>query len=273
MSLVILDDQSSSLKYTGIWTGGGTTSHYDHTASASRAAGASMAYSFTGTTIAVVGSYDANTSCTGTFALDSNVTTFSSPVLSAPLNHQTIWSSALLSDAEHTLTYTLASCTSSSAGYVWFDYILYTASASNASTDGVVYFIDDSDSRIAYSGNWTAETSNDGDFQLTSHGGKQGCSFQLEFEGMVFIQSALLFSHSFRNCRLLVFFRRRLHPSRIFCSLPKQYFLQPALVSVRRPSKRQTHSCRLVPTSRIGLVLSGLIICCCNPIPRQTIPR
>ncbi|KAF7373369.1 hypothetical protein MSAN_00546500 [Mycena sanguinolenta] len=186
MNLVILDDQSSQITYTGLWTGGGGQLNYDHTASASRAAGATMTFSFSGTSIFVVGSYDPNTSCTGSFALDANVTTFSSPSLSTSQDHQTIFASAVLPDGPHTLTYTLASCSSSSSnaapGNVWFDYILYSPSA-NASTNGFIYFIDDNDSRIDYSGNWTAETNNDEDFGLSSHGGPAGSSFQLDFEG------------------------------------------------------------------------------------------
>ncbi|KAJ7938142.1 hypothetical protein B0H13DRAFT_1133946 [Mycena leptocephala] len=186
MNLVIVDDQSSQIKYTGLWTNGASSRSYSHTASASRVVGATMTFPFSGTSVSVVGSYDANTTCTGSFAIDSNVTTFSSPTLSAPLDHQSIWTSAPLPDANHTLTYTLSSCTSSSSndtpGNVWFDYILYTPS-SNASTNGFIYFVDDSDSSIDYSGNWTVETNNDENFGHTGHGGTQGCSFQLDFEG------------------------------------------------------------------------------------------
>ncbi|KAJ7147338.1 hypothetical protein C8R46DRAFT_547485 [Mycena filopes] len=184
MTSVIVDDQSSQIKYTGAWTGGGTNDHYDHTATASRAGGATMTFPFSGTSVSVVGSFDASTSCTGTFSIDGDVTTFISPVASTALNHQEIWSSPTLPDGSHTLTYRVVSCSSSSstAGYVWFDYILYTPSPS-ASKNGVVYFVDDADSSIVYSGNWTVETGQEQDFALTSHGGKQGCSFQLDFEG------------------------------------------------------------------------------------------
>ncbi|KAJ7686607.1 hypothetical protein B0H14DRAFT_905370 [Mycena olivaceomarginata] len=148
--------------------------------------GATMTFAFSGTSVSVVGSFDSSTSCTGSFALDSNVTTFSSPDLSAPRNHQTLFASALLPDAPHTLTYTLSSCASSAPntapGYVWFDYLLYAPSA-NASTNGFVYFLDDNDARIEYSGNWTVENETDGDFGLSSHGGAEGSSLQLDFEG------------------------------------------------------------------------------------------
>ncbi|KAJ7682922.1 hypothetical protein B0H17DRAFT_1205528 [Mycena rosella] len=183
-NLVIVDDQSSQIKYTGLWTGLTSPNYYDHTASSSRVAGTTMTFPFSGTSVSVAGSFDAETSCTGSFSLDANITNFVSPVLPTPLNHQSIWTSVPLIDGPHTLTYTLASCSSSgdAAGYVWFDYILYTPSA-NASTNGLVYFVDDNDPQIIYSGDWTAETGNDEDFGLTSHGGKAGCSFQLQFEG------------------------------------------------------------------------------------------
>ncbi|KAJ7777508.1 hypothetical protein DFH07DRAFT_951152 [Mycena maculata] len=185
-NLVILDDQSAQIKYTELWTGGGADNYYDHTASSSHDSGATMTFAFSGTFASVVGSFDANTTCSGSFTLDANTTTFVSPGdLHAPLYHQTIWSSAPLPDGPHTLTYTFSSCSSSSSnvpGYVWFDYILYTPS-SNASTTGLLYFLDDNDSRINYSGNWTVETNNDEDFGLGSHGGHPGSSFQLQFEG------------------------------------------------------------------------------------------
>lgn len=204
MNSVIVDDQSLQITYTGAWTGGGSSNNYDHTTTASRAAGATMTFPFSGeyvpwyssvpanllqkgTSVSVIGSYDADTSCTGTFSIDENVTQFASPVAPTALNHQSIWSSAPLPDGSHTLTYRVASCTSSgnsTPGYVWLDYILYTPSPS-ASKNGLVYFVDDSDSSITYSGNWTVETKKDTDFALTSHGGKQGCSFQLDFEGAV----------------------------------------------------------------------------------------
>ncbi|KAJ7041204.1 hypothetical protein C8F04DRAFT_172001 [Mycena alexandri] len=186
MNSVIVDDQSLQITYTGAWTGGGSSNNYDHTTTASRAAGATMTFPFSGTSVSVVATYDADTSCTGTFSIDGNVTTVTSPVASTTLNHQSIWSSALLPDGSHTLTYRVASCTSTSStpGYVWLDYILYTPSP-NASKNGLVYFVDDSDSSITYSGNWTVETGKDEDFALTSHGSKQGCSFQLDFEGTI----------------------------------------------------------------------------------------
>jgi hypothetical protein len=137
-----------------------------------------------GTAVSVVGSVDPSTSCTGSFTLDANATafTFASPALSAARTHQTLFAAALLPDAPHTLTYTLAACAPAAPGYVWFDYLLY-APAANASTNGVVYFVDDTDARIAYSGNWTVEDDSDGDFGRSSRGGAEGAALQLDFEG------------------------------------------------------------------------------------------
>ncbi|KAF7297147.1 hypothetical protein MIND_00947700 [Mycena indigotica] len=166
MSLVIVDDQSSLLHYSG----------------GSWEAGASYVFRFNGTSTSLHGGYDAGTSCSGLFTIDANATTFTSPNLTTVLNQQVLWSSGTLADTEHILNYTVTSCAPSSTGHVWFDYLLYSPSI-NASTDDLLFFIDDTDPRLTYTGNWTAQTGNDGDFQLTSHGGSQGASFRFEFEG------------------------------------------------------------------------------------------
>ncbi|KAJ7619542.1 hypothetical protein FB45DRAFT_161065 [Roridomyces roridus] len=183
-SLVIVDDHSSQIAYTGSWTSGGAQNNYDRTASGSRTPGANMTFTFSGTSASIVGSLDANTSCSASFSLDANSTAFTSLTLPTFVNHQTFWTSAPLPDGPHTLTYSLSSCSSSNVtGSLWLDYILYAPSP-NASTDSLVYFLDDTDPRIAYSGSWTAETGSDGDFQSTTHGGQPGSSFQLVFEGI-----------------------------------------------------------------------------------------
>ncbi|KAJ7279032.1 hypothetical protein C8J57DRAFT_152675 [Mycena rebaudengoi] len=181
-NFAIVDDQSSKITYTGLWTGGGTGDHYDNTATSSRVAGASMTFEFSGTFISVLGSFDADSSCSASFSVDANATSFVSPLLTTPLNHQSLWDSGPLPDAAHTLTYTIAKCDSSNSGYVWIDYLLYIPST-NASTNGLVYFVDDTDSRIQYAGDWKVETNATTDFGLSIHGGKQGSSFQYEFFG------------------------------------------------------------------------------------------
>jgi hypothetical protein len=138
--------------------------------------------SFAGTFISVLGSFDADSSCSASFSVDANATSFVSPLLTTPLNHQSLWDSGPLPDAAHTLTYTIAKCDSSNSGYVWIDYLLYIPST-NASTNGLVYFVDDTDSRIQYAGDWKVETNATTDFGLSIHGGKQGSSFQYEFFG------------------------------------------------------------------------------------------
>ncbi|KAF7307672.1 hypothetical protein MKEN_01127200 [Mycena kentingensis (nom. inval.)] len=185
MALVILDDQDNRLQYSGQWIASPPASssrYYFHTSSGSRANNATLTFTFSGTSAKLVGGYDANTSCSGTFVLDSASTAFTSPNTTTPPNQQVIWSAASLQDAEHTLTFTLASCSVGSTAAFWLDYVLYAPSV-NASTSDVLYFIDDADQRLAYTGNWTSQTGNDGDFELTSHVGYGGASFRLDFEG------------------------------------------------------------------------------------------
>ncbi|KAJ6542675.1 hypothetical protein B0H19DRAFT_305684 [Mycena capillaripes] len=270
MNLVIVDDQSSQITYTGLWTNGGTSNHYDHTAASSRVVGATMTFPFSGTSVSVVGSLDAGTSCTGSFSLDANVTTFASSNLPAPRNHQTIWTSASLPDAPHTLTYTLSSCSSSSnnaAGNVWFDYILYTPS-SNASTNGFVYFVDDSDLSIAYSGNWTVETNTDEDFQLTSHGGTQGASFQLEFEGTYVSVHGRIGNDSVNTATQVSFSVDGAAPT-IFSAAYQSTisFNQPLFQSTNLEQGK--HTLIATPQSLIGPVWCGSTIFFCSPIHRR----
>ncbi|KAJ6482891.1 hypothetical protein C8R47DRAFT_576219 [Mycena vitilis] len=269
MNLAIVDDKSSQIEYTGLWTAGGTSNHYDHTASASRAAGATMTFPFSGTSVSLVGSFDANTTCTGSFSLDANVTTFSSSTVPTPLNHQSIWTSTDLSDAPHTLTYTVTSCssTNNATGNVWLDYILYTPS-SNASTNELLYFVDDSDSRIDYFGNWIAETGNDEDFELTSHGGKEGSSFQLDFDG-IFVSVHGRIGNDSINTATQVSFSVDGSPPVLF-STPYQStisFNQPLFNATLGPGK---HS--LVATSQSGTVWVDYLILQPNASTSTTLP-
>lgn len=137
-----------------------------------------------GTSVAVVGTYDIGGSCNTTFSIDGTQTQVTNPTLKAPENHKTIWSSETLPDGEHTLVYSIQSCTSdpsSSSGLsLWFDYVLYTPSPS--SPGRVRYFTDDSDSRIRYSGSWKTSNENE-DFGHSKHGGVKGDSLTYEFYG------------------------------------------------------------------------------------------
>ncbi|KAJ7778501.1 hypothetical protein B0H16DRAFT_889009 [Mycena metata] len=271
MNSVIVDDQSLQITYTGAWTGGGSSNNYDHTTTASRAAGATMIFPFSGTSVSVIGSYDADTSCTGTFSIDENVTQFASPVAPTALNHQSIWSSAPLPDGSHTLTYRVTSCTSSgnsTPGYVWFDYILYTPSPS-ASKNGLVYFVDDSDSSITYSGNWTVETKKDTDFALTSHGGKQGCSFQLDFEGTLASVFGRIGNDSDNAATQMSFSVDGASP--VVFSSPYQTTISYNQALFQSTNLAQgKHS--LVATSNSGTVFVDYILLQPNPTSNTTIP-
>lgn len=181
---VIIDDQDSRVKYTGLWSLSGSTEDYSQTTYAPRAEGAQLSFTFSGTSIAVVGRYDAGGTCNATFSLDGQTSfNFTSPLLNTSRHQQILWTSPQLSEGQHTLTYTNADCKSNATNdtvpYVWVDYLLYnTSSVPEAAT----IFIDDRDPRLFYSGNWIKD-GGENDFLGTRQGGKQGTSFQLTFNG------------------------------------------------------------------------------------------
>ncbi|KAF7326848.1 hypothetical protein MVEN_02578600 [Mycena venus] len=103
MNLVILDDQSSQITKTGLWTGGGTTNHYDHTASASRAAGATMTFSFTGTSVWISKAHSSLYGATPVI--------FSTPYQSSISFNQPLFQSPNLAQGKHSLVATSQSGT------------------------------------------------------------------------------------------------------------------------------------------------------------------
>ncbi|KAJ7584790.1 hypothetical protein C8J56DRAFT_949032 [Mycena floridula] len=182
---VILDDQDSRIAYAGRWSLAGSEVNYSRTLYSSAVPGATMTFTFTGTSLTIVGDFDVGGSCTATFSIDGASATYKSPVLSQHQHQQVIWSSTSLSDGEHTFVYTLTSCEASggsgSGFYLWIDYLLYTPSVT-VQPDGVKYFIDDGAPQLQYSGKWNT-TGEDGDFGGTKHGGISGTSMQLAFTG------------------------------------------------------------------------------------------
>ncbi|KAJ8075026.1 hypothetical protein PM082_019353 [Marasmius tenuissimus] len=188
LNTVIVDDQDSRISYSGQWSLAGGSTDYSRTSYAPRSEGAQMSFTFSGTSITVVGNIDAGAMCNATFAIDGNTSSYTSPLVNATQHHQTIWSSPELAEGQHTLVYTSSSCTpapnstSTSTEYkssIWLDYLLYdTVKIPDAAT----IFIDDRDQRLRYSGDWIKD-GGDGDFRMTRQGGKKGSSVQLSFTG------------------------------------------------------------------------------------------
>ncbi len=127
---------------------------------------------------------DAGGSCSVAVSLDGDEHKFNSPSVTATSHQQTIWSSTRLADTNHTLLYSVESCSgnSSSDPYLWFDYILYEPS-SNAPS-GAKYFIDDTSGQVEWNGQWT-QNGEDGDFNSTRHVLQKDASLRLKFTGAV----------------------------------------------------------------------------------------
>jgi hypothetical protein len=114
------------------------------------------------------------------FAIDgSTVGSYTVPSgLSAGLYHLPLWTSSPLSDSPHTLVITQTQAIDS--GLIYLDYLLYSTT-----TDVVdAYYIDDRDSRVTYSSDWSKIDGQQGDFGHTSMvARKAGASFSITFAG------------------------------------------------------------------------------------------
>ncbi|KAJ6482552.1 hypothetical protein C8R45DRAFT_1099831 [Mycena sanguinolenta] len=137
----LIDDQDATVKYTGSWVVGGTTHEHDATVSSSTVVGNHFSVPFTGTAIAVYGTFDASSAGVQTsYAIDGGtpvtVTSASTPNDSY---QQLFWQSDTVSNAAHNLVVTLVAVNSGDGdgeGTIWFDYFNVTTAddaASNAS--------------------------------------------------------------------------------------------------------------------------------------------
>ncbi|KAF9264551.1 hypothetical protein L218DRAFT_227895 [Marasmius fiardii PR-910] len=186
LNTVIVDDQDSRISYSGQWSQAGSSTYYNRTSFAPRSEGAQMSFTFTGTSVAVIGNLEPGATCGATFSIDGTPSNYISPPTNQTLTQQAIWTSPELPGGNHTLVYTASPCTPTSnsttneyKSSISLDYLLYdTEEIPGTAT----IFIDDRDQRLRYSGNWTRE-GGDGDFKLTRRGGGKGSSVQLAFTG------------------------------------------------------------------------------------------
>ncbi|KAJ7636809.1 hypothetical protein FB45DRAFT_450136 [Roridomyces roridus] len=174
----IVDERA--MQYSGSWNGGGQFIEFSGTTKWSSAQGSTAKYTFQGTQITVYASVAANSSSASmSFAVDNFTGSYSSTSAGgAALYHAPLWASPPLSDGQHTLVVTQDEAQAS--GVIFLDYLLYETTSS---APGTVYFVDDRDSRIAYSTPWEPFGSQ-GDFMHTSsESSDAGDSFIFEFEG------------------------------------------------------------------------------------------
>ncbi|KAF9048030.1 hypothetical protein BDZ89DRAFT_1126991 [Hymenopellis radicata] len=179
---IIIDDQDAQLNYTGQWSVSGAGMDYDQSVHASNVSASSMAFRFTGTSVSLIGTFDAGGSCSVAVSLDGEQHKFDSPTVTTTSHQQTIWSSTRLADTNHTLLYSIESCSGNSTSdpYLWFDYILYEPSSDVPS--GAKYFIDDTSGQVEWNGQWT-QKGEDGDFNSTRHVLQKDASLRLKFTG------------------------------------------------------------------------------------------
>ncbi|KAJ7699221.1 hypothetical protein B0H17DRAFT_305592 [Mycena rosella] len=151
----IIDDRDSTVSYTGTWVVGGTSHENDGTVSSSVKAGDHLSVPFTGTAIAVYGTFDSSSTGVKTsYAIDGGSPTIvTSRSSGADSYKQLFWKSDPVSDksqcvlrSSYTLVYVLRYVFSTlvvtmlavnkmadGEGTIWFDYFNATSDASTSS--------------------------------------------------------------------------------------------------------------------------------------------
>ncbi|KAK0234926.1 hypothetical protein EDD85DRAFT_938274 [Armillaria nabsnona] len=127
MSPTTIDDRDSSVSRIGTWTDGGTPHEYDTTVSSSKSDGDHLMITFTGTRIAVYGTYDYSSSGVITsYAVDGgNATRITHSSGSGDTYNEMFWESDSLELQQHQLVVTMVHVNTGYGdleGTVWFDY-------------------------------------------------------------------------------------------------------------------------------------------------------
>ncbi|KAJ7234757.1 hypothetical protein B0H12DRAFT_1327620 [Mycena haematopus] len=138
-AFTIIDDQDPTVKYTGTWSVGGTTHEHDDTVTSSVVAGNNFLVPFTGTSIAVYGTFDASSAGVRTsYAIDGGTpVTVTSPSSPNDSYQQLFWQSDAVSSGAHNLVVTMVSVNSGDGdgeGTIWFDYFNVTSAVSTSNT-------------------------------------------------------------------------------------------------------------------------------------------
>ncbi|KAJ7500744.1 hypothetical protein B0H11DRAFT_1994273 [Mycena galericulata] len=138
-SFSLIDDRDPSVTYVGTWVIGGTIHEYDDTVTSSLNVGDHFSVPFTGTGVAVYGTYDSSSGGVKTlYAIDGDVgiTVVSSASPNGLDDYQQLfWQSGTLSSGSHTLVVTMEALNDNQGageGTIWFDYFNVTLAASSA---------------------------------------------------------------------------------------------------------------------------------------------
>ncbi|KAF9788224.1 hypothetical protein BJ322DRAFT_616583 [Thelephora terrestris] len=119
-STVVIDDTNPALVYSGSWVRGGVSSEYNVTTHGTTQKGATLQYSFRGTSVSVYGTIGTDTP-TSTYTIDgSTPSVFAAGKESTFVYQQLFFHSPTLADAEHTLL-----VTNTGSGELWIDFLVY----------------------------------------------------------------------------------------------------------------------------------------------------
>ncbi|KAJ7699220.1 hypothetical protein B0H17DRAFT_1328265 [Mycena rosella] len=133
LSSSVIDDRDPTVSYTGTWVVGGTSHEHDGTVSSSLNVGDSFSVPFTGTTIAVYGTFDASSAGVKTsYAIDGgSPITVTSSSSGADSFQQLFWQSDAVTSGSHKLVVTMLSVNNvgDGEGTIWFDYFNVTSAA------------------------------------------------------------------------------------------------------------------------------------------------
>ncbi|KAJ6585657.1 hypothetical protein B0H19DRAFT_924775 [Mycena capillaripes] len=136
---VIIDDRDPLVSYTGAWSQGGASLEFDQTTSFSVSAGSTAMITFVGTSVTVYGTVAAKNlspQASWSFAVDNSIAgTYTPPNnMTSDIHHEALWTSPspALSNSSHTLVINQTSA--ASAGVIYLDYIISSASSSASST-------------------------------------------------------------------------------------------------------------------------------------------
>ncbi|KAJ7185356.1 hypothetical protein C8R46DRAFT_1060229 [Mycena filopes] len=179
-SVAIVDNLDSLLHYAGGWVKGGIPSEFNDTTIWTGSQGATISFNFVGSSIAVYATVAAVNppNASMSFAVDNSITgTYTPEGVTTGTPHSLLWQSPAMDDASHTLIITQTAA--QSGGVIFVDYLLYNTTSTAVRS----YLVDDSDTRVTYTGNWE-EVWTDDNMQHTSHGSTNaGDSLSLKFEG------------------------------------------------------------------------------------------
>ncbi|KAJ6505253.1 hypothetical protein C8R45DRAFT_972159 [Mycena sanguinolenta] len=133
MTFSLIDDQDPKITYTGTWNLGGTPNEHNSTVSSSIKVGNHFSVPFTGTAIAVYGTFDSSSAGVQTsYEIDGGPTTIvTSPSSGKDSFQQLFWQSDSVGTGPHALVVSMVAVNTEAGlgvgeGTVWFDYFNVT---------------------------------------------------------------------------------------------------------------------------------------------------